>query len=79
MKSKIILSHTLKASHVAEQTRNVRAHGAIIAKSCHVCYVFSGYKNQMNIARKWCQVVGERVREKPELQIDTHVQDMKVP
>ena len=30
-------------------------------------YALKGYDYQRNIARKWSRVVGERIREKPEL------------
>ena len=40
---------------------------AIVAKSCHLHHIFSGYKNETNIARKWSPVLGERTQEKPEL------------
>ena len=40
--------------NVVEQTRDVRALGAIVAKSCHVRHVFSGYTKSNDVARKWC-------------------------
>ena len=52
------------------------AHGVIVAKSCHLRHVFSGYGNQTNIARKWNRVVGERIREKSELRTHTWSMDM---
>ena len=48
-----------------------RSHGAIVAKSCHLLHVFSGYENQTNIARKWTRIVGERIGGKPELRLHT--------
>ena len=46
---------------------------ALGTKTCHLRHVFSGYKNQTNMARKLSRVAGETIREKPELQTCTHV------
>ena len=47
---------------------------ALGLKTCHLRHVFSGYKNQTNIARKLSRVVGETIREKSELQTHTCLQ-----
>ena len=44
--------------NLEKQTRNL---------STWKLHIFAGYENQTNIARKWSRVVGERIREKPEL------------
>ena len=52
-------------SNLEKQTRNL---------STWKLHIFSGYENQTNIARKWSRVVGERIREKPELRTHTCAQ-----
>ena len=51
--------------NLEKQTRNL---------STWKLHIFSGYENQTNIARKWSRVVGERIREKPELRTHTCAQ-----
>ena len=48
------------------QRRRTNAQFEHIERS-HLPHVFTGYENQTNIAPKWSRVVGERIREKPEL------------
>ena len=57
-----------KLTKVVEQTLNVST-GSDRSKKLlsTVRHVFSIYENQTNIARKWSQVVDERIREKLEL------------
>ena len=60
------LVRTITSLKKTYQRRRTNAQFEHMERS-HLHHVFTGYENQTNIAPKCSRVVGERIREKPEL------------